>query len=363
MAIDEVARTTYRLVETLGKVGKVQVGRALVALSLESGIEALLMPMSVCNRWVRATTKTYPSEANLVAKVVEGANALLRVADIAEFGKAKASKLSARFNMTSDENLPFASAGGGVDDGLALLDLTEARRVLVEKFVVGGRVKAPNVDIAVAMNSILQTLLNGLGVGRRREHGGDRIGNRGLLLEQLKEVLVNGLRGLGHHDLLGRRRGVARPEDCNSGRTAALRGTAKEGSGRGRLSGGVRAAAILQARNLAAAVGIGCDTARSIRHGMVRDGHRCEAALDRELSGQAERVCRLGSHSNVQRNRVALVGNRLLLGAAVGMMSLQLCHVRAGRNVGASGEGKGAELIHDGAHGVRVMTDVLAMRS
>ncbi len=46
--------------------------------------------------WKRTQSKTYPSKANLVAEMVEGPDALLRVANVGELGKPKAAKVSVR---------------------------------------------------------------------------------------------------------------------------------------------------------------------------------------------------------------------------------------------------------------------------
>lgn len=62
---------TYRLCDGLGQVGNVEIGRLIISLGLEASVEAL-----TC-------------EANFVAKKVECLNALLRVTDILELGKAE----------------------------------------------------------------------------------------------------------------------------------------------------------------------------------------------------------------------------------------------------------------------------------
>jgi len=62
---------THRLVEVLWQIRQVQIGRSLVALGLESRIEALT------------------SEANLVAKLIETSDALLRVGHIGKLGETE----------------------------------------------------------------------------------------------------------------------------------------------------------------------------------------------------------------------------------------------------------------------------------
>ena len=64
---------THSLVEVLGKVRQVQVCRRLIALCLESRIETLT------------------SEANLIAKLIEATDALLRVGNICKLGEAETS--------------------------------------------------------------------------------------------------------------------------------------------------------------------------------------------------------------------------------------------------------------------------------
>jgi len=66
------------------------------------------------------------------------------------------------------------------------------RRVLVQDLVVRGGVKAANVNIAVAIDAILQALLDGLGVRWWSEHCRDSR----VLLEQSDEVLVDCCRSL-----------------------------------------------------------------------------------------------------------------------------------------------------------------------
>lgn len=68
----EQEEVTHRLSQTLGQVGQVKVGGALVSLCLETGVEALT------------------SKANLIAKVVEATDAPLRVTNVGELGKTEA---------------------------------------------------------------------------------------------------------------------------------------------------------------------------------------------------------------------------------------------------------------------------------
>jgi hypothetical protein len=57
----------------LWKVGDVQIGRGLIAFSLETGIERLLHLVSI-NHPEKRREKTNPSKANFIAKLVETPN-------------------------------------------------------------------------------------------------------------------------------------------------------------------------------------------------------------------------------------------------------------------------------------------------
>lgn len=92
---------------------------------------------------------------------------------------------------------------------------------------------------------------------------------------------------------------------------------------------------------------------------MVRNSQGRKTALERELTGHSKGIRRLGVHSEVDRNRVALVGD-MLLGGRVHRVSRDLRHVGSGRHASASRQRQRAELIHDdSAHAIRVLADVL----
>lgn len=94
---------------------------------------------------------------------------------------------------------------------------------------------------------------------------------------------------------------------------------------------------------------------------MIRNWDWCIAALDGVLARNAEWIGRVGSHSDVHGNRIAWVGNLLVLSSTVAVVGLGLGHVGAGRHIRTRRESQGAELVQHCAHGVRVMTDMVAM--
>ena len=116
--------------------------------------------------------------------------------------------------------LPLASTGGGVNDGLALLNLTKAHGVLEKELIVRGRMKTANVHVAIPVYPVLEALVNRLCMRGRREDGGDSLRNGGLLLEKVDDIFLHGLRRLGRNDdLLRRRSVVSRAENGHTGST------------------------------------------------------------------------------------------------------------------------------------------------
>ena len=215
-------------------------------------------------------------------------------------------------------SIPFASSGGGVDDRLALLNLAEARSITKQQLIVSGRMKATNVDVPIALNAVLQALLDRLGVSRRGEDGRNRVRDRRVLLEKSQELFVDSRSGLGNaargNDLLRRRSVEAGADHSNTAITTTVRESAEERGSRGGLVGGVRAPTVLEPRSLAAALTVRGDTARCVRHRMVWDRQGCISGLDRILSsGNAHLVSRLGGHANVHGDRISLVGDLLVL--------------------------------------------------
>lgn len=162
------------------------------------------------------------------------------------------------------ENSPLAGASGSVNDGFALLNFAEAGSVLEQQIIVGGRVKAANVDILVALDAVLEALVKSLTLLRGSENSGDgRRDSRVLLDEGTKLSLGNAL-GLridrtnhsGNSKLLRRRSGVARAvrrDDAWS--VVAVTHGSEEGSARSRLGRGGRvgSATVVQARDVSQA--------------------------------------------------------------------------------------------------------------
>lgn len=81
-------------------------------------------------------------------------------------------------------NIPLASSSRRVNDRLALLNLAEAGSITKQQLIVSGGMKATDVNVAIALNAVLEALLDGLGVSGRGEHGRNRIRDWRILLEQ-----------------------------------------------------------------------------------------------------------------------------------------------------------------------------------
>lgn len=82
---------THILRDRLGEVGNVEVGRRVISFSLKSSIEGFLVvpTRSVDNDAFTSRFVTHTSEANLVTEEVEALDALLRIANVLELGKAE----------------------------------------------------------------------------------------------------------------------------------------------------------------------------------------------------------------------------------------------------------------------------------
>ena len=207
--------------------------------------------------------------------------------------------------------------------------------------------KAADVNVAIALDAVLQALFDRLGMSGRSEHGRNRVGDGRALLEQSQQLVVDNRSRFGNaarrNDLLRGRSVEAGANHSNATITAAVRESAKEWGSRGGLVGGVRAPTVLEPRSLAAALTVRGDTARRVRHRMIRDGQRGISSLNRILTGNANLVSRLGRHANVHRDRmVRLVGDMLVLHVVL-LTSVVLA-------AGAGRQGQAAELIHDRIH-------------
>lgn len=229
----------------LGQVGDVQIGRTVVALGLETSIEAL-----AC-------------KANLVAQEVEALDALLGVTDILELGKAES----------------LASASGGVNDGLALLNLTETRSILQQQLIIGGRVQTADVDVLVALDAVLKALIETLALLGSGENSGDSSRNLGVLLDKCPKLSLRNSLDLGsncatdhsrHSKLLRGWGGVTGAVCRENTRAVVTVHATEEGSTRGGLSssGGVGSSTVVQAGHVTHstidAVTIGGGSTRSV---------------------------------------------------------------------------------------------------
>lgn len=260
-------------------------------------------------------------------------------------------------------NIPLASSSGSIDDRLALLNLAETGSITKQQLIVSGGVKATDVDVAVALDAVLQALFDGLGMSGRGEHGRDRVGNGRILLEQSQQLLVDDRGGLGNaargNDLLRGRSVEAGADHSNATIGATVRESAKERGSRGGLVGGVRAPTVLEPRSLAAALTVRGDTARRVRHRVVRNRQGGISGLNGVLSGNANLVGRLRRHTDVHRDRIGLVGDLLILHVVL-VTSLVLGN---GRVAGTRRQGEVAELTHDCVHVVSAVAGLMTMGS
>lgn len=83
---------------------------------------------------------------------------------------------SADINIKGNEDmcsLPLAGTGGSVNNGLALLDLAEAGGVAGQQVVISGGVEAADVDVLVALDSVLEALVKRLALLRGGEDSRD----------------------------------------------------------------------------------------------------------------------------------------------------------------------------------------------
>ena len=156
--------------------------------------------------------------------------------------------------------VPLASTSGGINDGLGSFDRAEATSKESKELVIGGRVKAANIDIAVARDAILKTLLNALHLTRRGEDSGNSLGNGRLLSKNCIELSIadniNSVLGSihvqsSHAQLLRRRRGIRGAIVASNARGVFPSVNATpEGSSRGRFIGGIRTTTVLKGRDI-----------------------------------------------------------------------------------------------------------------
>lgn len=156
--------------------------------------------------------------------------------------KPKLNGISCKAFLTDEcgmNNLPLAGTSASVNDGLALLDLTEARGILRQKIIVSGGMKSANVDVLVAIDAVVEALLKGLPLLGGSEDSRDSGRDRRILLDKGTKLSLSDTLALGsdgsdharHSKLLGRGSRVARAISRNDPRSImAVRHGAKEGS-------------------------------------------------------------------------------------------------------------------------------------
>ena len=83
---------SHHFIQSLGQIGDVQIGRALIALSLETRVERLLPTRQYHSSRVHGSTNS--SKANLVSEAMKPLDAQLRVSNVAKFGETKSEKVS-----------------------------------------------------------------------------------------------------------------------------------------------------------------------------------------------------------------------------------------------------------------------------
>lgn len=187
--------------------------------------------------------------------MVEATNAHLGVADVVELGKAKAAIVVSKDRRELDRYIPLASTSASVDDGLGGLNSAEASREGEEKLIVGGGVKAADVDVAVARDAVLEALLEALHLTGRSEDGGNSLRDRRLPIQKsnqgrLRDGGRDRLGGVREAKRLGRRSVVGRAVvACNAGASLTVTKAGPVGSSRSGLVGGVRATAVLETGN------------------------------------------------------------------------------------------------------------------
>ena len=208
--------------------------------------------------------------------------------------------------------------------------------------------KASDVHVAIAVDSVVEALINRLGVRKGGKHRRNSLGDGRVLLEKVDDALLDGLRRLGLDDQLLRRRSiVSRVQQSHAGGTTTVRGASIEWGGRSRLVGRVRAPAGLEARNLARAAAVVVSSngaAGGVWDRLVGDRTLCKVAMHGILAGNAVSISAVRGHTNMNRDRVALVGHSLL---RVRMSrNLSRSHASIARSI-VSGESQVSELVDD----------------
>lgn len=214
---------------------------------------------------------------------------------------------------------PLASAGGGINDSLALLNFTETRSIHQEQLIISGRVQTAEVDILVALNPVLEALVESLALLGSSEDGRNSGRNLGILLDEGTKLSLSDLLDVSgdwtNHSrdskLLrggGSVAGAVSGEDARS--IVSVRHSTKEGSTRSGLgsSGRVGSSAVVESGHVSKttinAITVGVGSARSVGNhvGAVATGN--STLVDVVTSRDAAAVDGIGRlHSHIERSR------------------------------------------------------------
>lgn len=221
------------------------------------------------------------------------------------------------------KDIPFASTSSSVDDGLGLLNLTEAEAELQEQVVISGGVQTADVAVLVALDAVLQALVETLALLRSGEDGRDSSGDGGIELHQNTEIGLSNTLALGRDltdhtgdsKLLGGGGRVARAiTRQDAGLVDVTAHGAKEGGARSGLSGGsrVRSTAILQAGQLtleATVATIGGSATRGVGKNVGAKGSG-NIRLHVGVASQTTSEVGIGRQHHAGVNGVAAVGGK-----------------------------------------------------
>lgn len=221
-------------------------------------------------------------------------------------------------------HLPLASTGGGINDGLALLNLTEAGRILQQQLIISGGVQTANIDILVALDAVLKALVESLALLRSSEDSGDSSRNLGVLLDKGSKLSLSDSLDLGsdsaanharHSELLRRRSGVTGTISGKDTRAVVTVHATKEGSAGGGLgrSGGIGSSAVVKAGHVTHstidAVTVGVGSTRSVREDDGTIATRDSTLGNVVTTRNAASVDVIGSlHAHVEGSRDVSIG-------------------------------------------------------
>lgn len=222
------------------------------------------------------------------------------------------------------KDLPLASTSGSVDDGLGLLNVTEAKAELQEQVVISGGVQTADVAVLVALDAVLEALVKALALLRSGEHSRDSSGDGGIKLHQNTKIGLSNTLALGR-DLTdhtgdskllrrgGRVAGAITRQDPSLVDVTA-HGTEERGARSGLGGGGrVRSTAVLQAGQLTleatveTVAAVGGSAARRVGHDVGAKGSR-NVGLHVGVASQTTSEVGLVRQDHAGVNGVAAVG-------------------------------------------------------